>query len=72
MPTNGAAIRYHRQVAGWTVTALAQRANVSIGYLSKLEHGKNATPPVLKRIADALGVTVGDLMPEANRLPQPA
>lgn len=69
MPTNGAAVRYHRQVAGLTLTALAAKAGVSVGYLSKIENGTNARPPVLKRIADALGLSVRDLMPEGDRLP---
>ncbi len=73
MPTNGAAIRYHRQVAGWTLAVLSQRAKVSASYLSKLENGAaKATPPVLRRIADALDLSVRDLMPEADRLSIPA
>lgn len=69
MPTNGVAVRYHRQVAGLTLTALAAKAEVSVSYLSKIENGTNARPPVLKRIADVLGLSVRDLMPEGDRLP---
>ncbi len=73
MPTDGAAIRYHRQVSGFTLTALSVRSKVSVGYLSKLENGvANARPPVLKRIAEALDLSVRDLMPEADRLTIPA
>lgn len=70
MPTYGAAIRYHRQVAGLTLTALSAKAKVSVGYLSKLENDlRDARPPVLKRIADALELPVRELMPEGDRLP---
>ena len=43
---------------------LAEKANVPPGYLSELEAGKKTNPSldVLKRLARALGVPVGELL----------
>ncbi len=63
LPTNGGAIRRHRILAGYSTHGLAAKAQVSQGYLSNLERGKRfGSPPVLKRIADALGCTVADFV----------
>lgn len=63
MPTNGAAIRQHRQLAGWNLRPFARHAGVSHGYLSRLERDDtDASPAMLKRIADALGLSVRDLV----------
>lgn len=49
-----------------TLTDLAERAEISKGYLSELENGKRSpTPPVLARLATALGCEIPDLL--ANR-----
>lgn len=62
IPTNGLAIRRHRQLAGWNSTPFATHVGITVGYLSKLENGHcQASPGMLKRIADALGVKVRDL-----------
>jgi transcriptional regulator with XRE-family HTH domain len=63
LPTDGAAIRHHRQLAGFTQTGFAQHLGISLGHLSKVERDKKyASPPLLKRIADAVGVTTRDLV----------
>ncbi len=62
IPTNGAAIRYHRQLAGWNLIPFAKHVGLSPGYLSKVERGTDAPPATVKKIADALGLTVRDLV----------
>lgn len=55
---DGDLIRRLRQDAGLTLTALAERADMSIGYLGQLERGDrtSCSPVTFRRIADALGV----------------
>ncbi len=73
MPTNGAAIRHHRQMAGWNLRPFARHAGISHSYLSRLERDEtDASPAMLKRIADALGLKVKDLVPDASRQLTPA
>lgn len=51
-----------RTEQGHTLTTLAAAAGISLPYLSQLESGKRrGRPPVHKRLADVLGVTVRDL-----------
>jgi transcriptional regulator with XRE-family HTH domain len=67
IPTNGAAIRQHRQRAGWNCAPFARSLGINANYLSKLERGtRHASPAMLRRIADALHVTVADLILEAT------
>jgi transcriptional regulator with XRE-family HTH domain len=59
----GLRVKELRLVHGWTVRELAFRAHVSVSYLYAVEageRGKNITH--LKRIADALGVSMSDLV----------
>lgn len=57
--SDGEAIRRIRQYdAGLTQTALAKKAEISRGYLCKIEAGQNCTPPVIHRLAAVLGVPV--------------
>ncbi|MDO8378298.1 helix-turn-helix domain-containing protein [Phenylobacterium sp.] len=52
-----------RQHRGLTQAALAAMADLSEGYLSQIETGKrDGTVESYKRIAEALGVTVDDLI----------
>ena len=55
------ALRIHRKLG---VRELAEKANVPAGYISELETGKKGNPGlgVLRRLAKALGVTVGELL----------
>lgn len=58
----GAAIRERRKSQGLTLAQMAQRANVSLGYLSQIELGKNsASVETLYRISLGLGVKIADL-----------
>jgi transcriptional regulator with XRE-family HTH domain len=62
----GETIRDYRLWAHRTLRDVSARAQVSLGYLSEIERGqKEASSEVLWGIADALGITVGDLMLEA-------
>ncbi len=58
----GAAIRERRKALGLTLAQMAQRTNVSLGYLSQIELGKNsASIETLYRIALGLRIRVADL-----------
>jgi DNA-binding response OmpR family regulator len=58
----GAAIRERRKALGLTLAEMAKRTNVSLGYLSQIELGKNsASIETLYRIALGLRVRVADL-----------
>jgi DNA-binding NtrC family response regulator len=58
----GNAIRERRKGQGLTLAQLAQRANVSLGYLSQIELGKNsASIETLYRISLGLGIKMADL-----------
>jgi len=63
-PSLGARIRRYREDKGLTQTALADAAGLSKTYLSELESGAGRRPSgdVLLRIADALGVSIADLL----------
>ena len=59
-------VRVWREYRGLTVTALARRAKVSNARLSAIENGAaigSVPARTLRDIADALGVTVDDLLP---------
>jgi transcriptional regulator with XRE-family HTH domain len=53
-----------RARAGLTQEQLAKRAGVTQGYVAKLEGGlkKNPGLPILRKLARALGVPVGELL----------
>jgi DNA-binding response OmpR family regulator len=58
----GAAIRERRKALGLTLAEMAKRTNVSLGYLSQIELGKNsASIETLYRIALGLRLRVADL-----------
>lgn len=58
----GNAIRERRKALGLTLAEMAKRTNVSLGYLSQIELGKNsASIETLYRIALGLRVRVADL-----------
>lgn len=59
-----ARVRRKRIEAGLTQGALAAKSEISQAYMSMLEKGSaSASPPVLSRIARALGCEIPDLMP---------
>jgi transcriptional regulator with XRE-family HTH domain len=47
---------------GLTQRELARKAGISNATLSKIEHGRSARPPTLKKLADVLGVKPVDLL----------
>lgn len=65
LATMGLRIRMYRRRKNWTQDDLAWQINSSEGkaYISRIEHGKaNISVIVLCRIADALEVSVRDLV----------
>jgi len=65
----GNAIRERRKALGLTLAQMAQRTNVSLGYLSQIELGKNsASIETLYRISLGLGVKIADLF-QAVQMP---
>jgi transcriptional regulator with XRE-family HTH domain len=63
----GEAIRRVRKDRGLSQEQLALTAEVDLSYLGRVERGDNAAALLtLKRIADALGVTMATLMGEAG------
>jgi len=58
----GPQLRDRRLARGMSVTAVAEQAGVSKGFISLAERGKTrVSVPVLLRICDVLGVTIGSL-----------
>lgn len=57
-------IKTIRESKGLTQDEVAKKAKVTQGYVAQLESGlrKNPSLAFLKRLAKALGVTVGDLL----------
>jgi DNA-binding XRE family transcriptional regulator len=56
-------VRVWREHRGMTATALADAAGISTPYLSQIESGKrDGSIDAMKRIANALGITVDDLV----------
>ncbi|HEX2084678.1 MAG TPA: helix-turn-helix transcriptional regulator [Solirubrobacteraceae bacterium] len=65
----GAAIRQLRAKRGATQEDLAHDAGITTGTLSLIERGEsNPTWGTVRRIADALGISVNDLAKLADRL----
>ena len=62
--TIGERIKARRQALGWTLDRLTAEAGVSKGFLSDLENGnrKSAGGEYLKRISEALGVSLDHLI----------
>lgn len=60
--TEGIRLRQHRQWRGWTLDVLAERAGLSKGTIQAIEAAKGGySPETLKKLSDALGVTIGEL-----------
>lgn len=60
--TLGAVIRDRRKAMGLTLADMAKRTNVSLGYLSQIELGKNsASVETLYRISLGLGIRMAEL-----------
>lgn len=57
-------VRRKRIEAGLKQIDLARQAGISKPHMSSIEHGRvNPSPPVLGRLAEALGCEISDLMP---------
>lgn len=66
----GTAIRERRKALGLTLAQMAQRTNVSLGYLSQIELGKNsASIETLYRISLGLGIKMADLFQTVQATP---
>src|SRR3989338_3404583 len=58
----GERVKAHRKLARLTQDQLAQKANLSVHYLSRIETGSAApTLDSLERVAEALGAQIGEL-----------
>lgn len=70
--TIGGNIRERRQARGWKLRSLADRAEITLSYLSDIERDRT-TPslPVLARLADALDCTAVDLLRGADPYDRP-
>lgn len=68
--TIGNNMRRLREASGKTLTAVAKRALLSKGALSKIENGQISTPiSTLLRIATVLGIPIGDFFTEKQQNP---
>ena len=71
----GGRIRFERQVKGWTRAQLADASGLTLDDITGLESGEQtASLDVAKRIATALGITMGQLAhaaPDATRNTKP-
>jgi DNA-binding response OmpR family regulator len=64
----GSAIRERRKALGLTLAQMAARTDVSLGYLSQIELGKNsASIETLYRICLALGIKMAELFQAVQR-----
>ncbi len=62
LPQRRAKLEALRIDRGHTLTTLASASGISLPYMSLIESGhRNPRPPVVKRIADALGVSPAEL-----------
>jgi transcriptional regulator with XRE-family HTH domain len=68
----GQALRVARERRGLSTQAVAEEASISVGYLSKLEHGTVTTPSprVLQRLARVTRVDYWTLMQPAGYVPE--
>lgn len=60
--SGGIRLRQHRLARGWTIEVTAERAGVSTGTIGEIEGGhKGYGPETLQKLADAFGVSIGEL-----------
>jgi transcriptional regulator with XRE-family HTH domain len=61
----GEAVRNHRKASGYSQEKLAERANLSAIFISRVERGKESPSlDSLVKIAKALGIRLRDLVAE--------
>lgn len=60
----GASVKELREIKGWSVRELGRRSGTSASLISRMEGAEdwNVTLDNLSRVADALGISVGDLL----------
>ncbi|MCD8026942.1 MAG: helix-turn-helix domain-containing protein [Clostridiales bacterium] len=63
----GANIKKIRQAKGMTQEQLAERADISVNFMSLIENGKNMSAETLVKIANSLEVSVDNLMCGATK-----
>lgn len=61
--TTGEMIKLIRLGKGWNQQKLCKEADLHPGMLSAIEHDRNMTILTLKKVAKALNVKAGDLLP---------
>lgn len=67
----GEHIKLLRKHNGMTLRDLAESVNLSHSYLSQIENGRrNASPEILKKLAETLNASYTDLLKEAGYLEQ--
>lgn len=60
-------IKEFRMTRGWTQSELARKSSVSQSFINALESGsKDATSKTLRKLAEALEVTISDLLGESK------
>jgi transcriptional regulator with XRE-family HTH domain len=64
-------VRWHRDQLGWTLDALAEKAEIAKGTVLRAEHGEDIRPSSGRRIARAFGVEIPALSPEKPGAPSP-
>jgi transcriptional regulator with XRE-family HTH domain len=57
-------MRWHRDSRGWTLETTAEKAEVALGTVLRAEHGEDIRPSSGRRIAQAFGVDVSELVPD--------
>jgi len=62
-------LRAMREAAGLTQAELARLANTAETSVVRAEHGEGVRVTTARRLADALGVRVGDLQEDAPPVP---
>jgi len=66
----GDEIRHMRKAKGLTLSELAAKTGLSIGYLSQVERGvSNLSIKALKQVSDAMGVQIAGLFQEMEPVP---
>jgi transcriptional regulator with XRE-family HTH domain len=59
----GAELRRHREEAGLTLAALAERSGLSVGYISLIERGeRDPSISTVTALAKALGISPGEFL----------
>lgn len=70
--TPGKRVAKLREERGWKQTKLAEKAGISVTYLSEVENGKRSMgSDVLLRVADALGVSLDYIVKGTVTVPPP-